>query len=83
MNEAAIVGYPVTFTPEDGINYNSAARMATLDVIPVPSGIVEPPKSVNSVYNGYDAAKNRTVKATNVTLSGAQSGNYTIADVRS
>lgn len=52
MNEAAITGYYVTFTPVDTVNYTTATAMATLIVNKVAPTPLEDPTPINSTYNG-------------------------------
>lgn len=52
VNEAAITGYYVTFTPNDTTNYNNASTMVTLTVNKVAPTIIKKPEPINSTYNG-------------------------------
>ena len=54
VNESAIKGYYVTFTPNSGdeINYNPVTIMVTLAVNKVDPTNVIPPDTINSIYNG-------------------------------
>ena len=52
VNQAATIGYYVTFTPADTRNYNSVDIMVPFTVNKVPPEEVIPPAGIESTYNG-------------------------------
>ena len=52
ITQAATVGYPVTFIPNDKVNYNSVPLMVKLTVNQAEPEITKLPEGIDAVYNG-------------------------------